>query len=139
MADPFRTRRRVDFADTDMAGIVHFANFFRYMEAAEVEFTRTQGLSVVDLPWEGQKLTFPRVAASCDYFQPARFDDVLDITVSVRKIGKKSITYGFEFFKEGEVIARGQISAVCCRVLPDQQIESVEIPASIRERLQAHG
>ena len=40
MADPFRTTRLVEFGDTDMAGIVHFANFFRYMESAEHAFLR---------------------------------------------------------------------------------------------------
>ena len=73
MAALFRTTRRVEFADTDMAGIVHFANFFRFMESAEVEFLRTRGLSVA-LTWEGEKIGFPRVSASCDYFHPARFD-----------------------------------------------------------------
>jgi YbgC/YbaW family acyl-CoA thioester hydrolase len=137
MPTPFRTTRRVDFADTDMAGIVHFANFFRYMEAAEVAFLRDRGLSVVTLVWEGQTLTFPRVAASCDYLHPARFDDVLDITVTLLKVGRKSVTYGFEFFKTDKLLARGQISSVCCRVRADHQIESVEIPAGIRERLEA--
>jgi YbgC/YbaW family acyl-CoA thioester hydrolase len=136
MPTPFRTTRRVDFADTDMAGMVHFANFFRYMEAAEVAFLRAQGLSVVALPWEGQTLTFPRVSACCDYFKPARFEDVLDIAVRIDKIGSKSITYGFEFFKGGDLIARGQITAVCCRVGADRHLESVEIPAAIRARLE---
>ena len=72
MAEPFRTIRRVEFHETDMAGIVHFSNFFRYMEAAEHEFLRSRGLSVV-LDWEGQRLTFPRVAASCDFRRPLRF------------------------------------------------------------------
>jgi YbgC/YbaW family acyl-CoA thioester hydrolase len=136
MPTPFRTTRRVEFVDTDMARIAHFSNFFRWMEAAEVEYLRSCGLSAVDLKWEGHNLTFPRVAASCDYFKPVRFDDVLDITVRVLKLGHKSITYGFEFFKDGEPIARGQISAVCCRVLADRQIESVAVPAGIRERLE---
>ena len=52
MTEPFRTTRRIEFADTDMAGIVHFANFFRFMEAAEVEFLRARGVSVA-LTWEG--------------------------------------------------------------------------------------
>ena len=55
MPAPFRTTRRVEFADTDMAGIVHFANFFRYMEAAEVEFLRARGLSV-KLEWDAETL-----------------------------------------------------------------------------------
>ena len=137
MPTDFRTTRRVDFVDTDMARIAHFSNFFRWMEAAEVEFLRSRGLSVVDLQWEGQTLTFPRVAASCDYAKPARFDDVLEISVRVVKVGRKSITYGFEFARDGAPIARGQISAVCCRVLDGRRIESIEIPAGVRERLEA--
>src|SRR3712207_1380462 len=66
---PFRTTRRIEFADTDMAGIVHFSNFFRFMEAAEVAYLRARGLSV-RLSWEGRELGFPRVSASCDYLSP---------------------------------------------------------------------
>ena len=130
-----RTARRVEFADTDMAGIVHFSNFFRWMESAEVEYLRALGLSV-KLPWEGQLLGFPRVAASCDYVKPARFGDVMDIAVTVEKVGRKSVTYGFVFTLEGAVIARGRVSSVCCRVLPDHEIESVEIPATLRAKLE---
>jgi len=136
MTSPFRTTRRVEFADTDMAGIVHFSNFFRYMEAAEVEFLRSLGLSVVFQTPEGQRLGFPRRAASCDYQRPARFQDVLDIAVTVQNVGHKSVTYQFEFAKEGAVIALGQITAVCCRVVAEHQLESIEIPAAIRVLLE---
>ncbi|MCI0458069.1 MAG: acyl-CoA thioesterase [Gemmataceae bacterium] len=134
MPTPFRTTRRVEFADTDMAGIVHFANFFRYMEAAEVEFLRARGLSV-KLEWEGQKIGFPRVAASCEYLRPALFEDLLDVTVRLVQIGRKSVTYAFEFSKDGVLSARGQISAVCCRIQTDQPLEAIEIPASLRQQL----
>ena len=43
----FQLSRRVEFSDTDMAGIMHFSNFFRFMEAAETAFLRSLGLSVV--------------------------------------------------------------------------------------------
>jgi YbgC/YbaW family acyl-CoA thioester hydrolase len=135
MAEPFRTARRVEFVDTDMAGIVHFSNFFRWMESAEVEFLRSLGLSV-KLPWEGEEIGFPRVSASCDYLRPAYFEDVLQVAVRVQKLGRKSVTYGFEFTRDGEVIARGRVSAVCCRVLPDHKLESVEVPAGLRARLE---
>jgi len=134
MANVFRTTRRIEFADTDMAGIVHFANFFRYMEAAEVEFLRARGLSV-KLVWEGQSLGFPRVSASCDFLRPARFEDVLDVAVQVEKVGKKSVTYAFEFSLHGEVIARGKVSSVCCLIQENRELKSVPIPAGIRERL----
>ena len=83
----FRTTRLIEFGDTDMAGIVHFANFFRYMEAAEHAFLAgSRGLSVV-LEYEGEKYGLPRVSASCDYLRPARFAEVLTITVAVEKVG----------------------------------------------------
>jgi acyl-CoA thioester hydrolase len=130
----FRTTRRIEFADTDMAGMVHFANFFRFMESAEVEFLRSRGLSV-SLPWEGQRIGFPRVSAACDYLKPARFQDLLDVAVSIERIGSKSVTYGFEFTKDGAAVARGQVCSVCCRVLEDHGLESIEIPATYRNKL----
>ena len=135
MTAPFHTTRRIEFADTDMAGIVHFANFFRFMEAAEVEFLRARGLTV-SLTWEGQRIGFPRVSASCDFLRPATFQDVLDVAVRIQSIGRKSVTYSFEFSKGGEVVARGQVTSVCCRVIGDHQLESMEIPASFRAKLE---
>jgi acyl-CoA thioester hydrolase len=135
MPTPFRTTRRIEFADTDMAGIVHFANFFRFMEAAEVEFLRSRGLSV-KMVWEGLAIGFPRVSASCDFVRPARFEDLLDVTVALDQVGRKSVTYAFEFSLHGEVIARGKVTSVCCRVEEGRRLESMEIPAGIRERLE---
>jgi acyl-CoA thioester hydrolase len=134
MSTPFHTTRRIEFVDTDMAGIVHFSNFFRFMETAEVEFLRSRGLSVA-MRWSGQRLGFPRVAASCDYLRPARFEDVLDIAVTVRNVGRKSVTYAFEFSLRGEAVAQGQVTSVCCRVNDDHSFESVEMPSDIRSLL----
>src|SRR5262245_44720949 len=96
MSAPFRTARRVEFGDTDLAGIAHFSNFFRWMESAETEFLRARGLSVA---WkeEGGKFGFPRVSAACDYLKPVRFGDLLDVAVVLEQVGRKSVTYRFEF------------------------------------------
>jgi YbgC/YbaW family acyl-CoA thioester hydrolase len=131
----FRTKRRIEFADTDMAGIVHFSNFFRFMESAEMEFLRSQGLSVA-MRWQDQRLGFPRVAASADFMKPVGFQDIVEISVSVERIGEKSVTYAFEFTKDGELIATGRIVACCCRVFGEHQIEPVEIPQAIRDILE---
>jgi acyl-CoA thioester hydrolase len=135
MSAPFRTTRRVEFHDTDMAGMVHFANFFRYMESAEVEYWRSRGLSVI-IRQQEERLSFPRVSASCDFLKPALFEDLLDIEVRVARLGSKSVTFAFEIFKAADVIARGQITAVCCRVAPGRALEPIEIPPAMRERLQ---
>lgn len=129
------TKRRIEFGDTDMAGIVHFSNFFRFMESAECEFLRSRGLSV-KLEWEGQTIGFPRVAASCDYLQPARFEDVLDVSVTIDRIGTKSVTYAFEFTRAGQRIAVGKVTSVCCLVgKANEGITGIAIPATYRDRL----
>lgn len=130
-----RTTRRIEFGDTDMAGIVHFANFFRFMESAETEYLRARGLSV---SWrdESGRVGFPRVAASCDYVKPARFEDVLDVEVTLEKVGEKSVCYRFDFSRGGEPIASGKITCVYCREVPGQGLRSQEIPAEMRARLE---
>ena len=130
----FRTTRFVEFGDTDMAGIVHFANFFRFMEAAEHAFLRSLGLSVVTES-EGEKYGLPRVSASCDYLKPARFGEELTIDVAVVKLGRSSVNYAFDFTRDGEEIARGKVTAVFCR-FADGRPEVWEMPAAFRAKLE---
>jgi acyl-CoA thioester hydrolase len=134
VSQPFRTTRRVEFGDTDMAGIAHFTNFFRYMEAAETDFLHARGLSVI---WteNGQCVGFPRVAVACDFKQPARFEDILEIAVTVEEVRRKSVRYRFDFTRGGEEIAVGRITAVCCVSAADREMESIEIPPAIRVKL----
>jgi acyl-CoA thioesterase FadM len=89
----------------------------------------------VALSWDGQKIGFPRVSAACDYFKPVTFPDVIEVAVRVERVGAKSVTYAFEFSKGGEAVARGRITAVCCRVRPDNGIEAIDIPEDIRAKL----
>ncbi len=113
MPSPFTLTRTVAFNETDAAGIVHFSNFFRYMEDAEHACLRSLGLSVHrDI---GDDVAgFPRVSAQCDYRRPLRFEDVFTIAVTVTAKTDKSVTYGFTFSKEGEdgPIATGTLKVV---------------------------
>ena len=136
MGAPFCTRRLVEFHDTDMAGIVHFANFFRYMEQAEHEFLRSVGLSVAAGQPDGAVIGWPRVSCSCSFEEPASFEDVLEIRVAVSRIGTKSVTYEIEFLRDGTPVASGRTKAVCCRFRHGEPMQSIEIPADIRERLE---
>ena len=72
----FRTTRRVEFADSDMGGIVHFSRYYVFMETAEHEFLNAIGTSVA-LDLDGRKIGWPRVATSCEYKSPARFGDTV--------------------------------------------------------------
>jgi acyl-CoA thioester hydrolase len=133
---PFTTTRRVEFGDTDMAGIMHFANFFRFMEAAETDYLISRGLSVSWREASG-KYGFPRVSASCDYQKPARFGDILTISVTLEKLGRKSVSYRFDFTNfRAEAVATGRITAVFCCTNDANKLESVEIPLDIRAKLE---
>lgn len=132
----FTATRRVEFGDTDMAGIMYFANYFRFMEFAETEFLRSRGLTV---NWReaGGKVGFPRVSVTCDYQKPAVFEDVLTIAVSVERVGTKSVAYRFDFTNQrGEAVAVGRITAVFCVTTAPDRIESLEIPADVRAKLE---
>jgi YbgC/YbaW family acyl-CoA thioester hydrolase len=119
-----------------MAGIMHFSNFFRFMEVAETDFLRARGMSVSWLE-NGVKWGFPRVSATCDYKTPAKFGDVLTIAVTLEKLGTKSVSYRFDFTNPcGEAVAVGRITAVLCRATGPDCMTSVEIPADLRAKLE---
>jgi len=129
------TRRRVEFRDTDAAGIVHFSAFFFWMESAEHELLRAADVRVVDHESGPVEASWPRVAAACDYTRAVRFGDELDIAVSVDEIGRTSVTYGFRFSHDGVEVAKGRIVAVRCLMQPGRRPTPVAIPAEITRRL----
>ena len=135
MHSEFHTTRRIEFSDTDMAGIVHFSRFFVFMETAEHAFLRSLETSV-SAEWEGNKIGWPRLEATCTYLSPAVFEDVLDIYLTVIRKGTKSLTYRFDFFCGEIAIARGKLSAVCCICNPGEKIRSIPIPDFIADQIQ---
>jgi acyl-CoA thioester hydrolase len=135
MIEPYKTRRRVEFRDTDAARMAHFSMFFVYMEQAEHELWRHLGLSIV-LEDDKGPISFPRVAARCDYQRAVKFEDVLDIEVAIVRLGAKSITYEFNFSHDGRPVASGQTTTVCCRFFADGTPKSISIPAWIVEKLE---
>lgn len=140
----FHTTRRVEFRDTDAAGIVHFSAFFPMMEAAEHELLRSLGIEVLPRRSAGQPaLTWPRVAAHCNYHAAAHFEDVLRIEVRVARIGNSSVEYQFRFLRDSEngdtpqLIAEGTVTAVACELSPGGTLKKVAVPDAIRELLHA--
>ena len=134
MSTAFLTSRRVEFSDTDAAGMMHFVAFFRMMEQAEHDLLRSVGLSVVMHDAEG-KISWPRVAAKCDFQAAARFDDLLQIEVRIARLGERSITYAHRFLRDGAVLASGEITAVCCRIREGELPQSMPMPPAFAEKL----
>lgn len=131
----FVYKRIVQFAETDMAGIVHFAQFYQYMEEAEHAFFRSLGLSIMHYEDDGSIIGWPRVSASCNFEAPAKYEDELEIRLAVYRKGVKSMTYNFEFWKGETRLARGTMKTVCCQFWHGETMKSIEIPAAYRDKI----
>ena len=129
------TRRRVEFSDTDLGGIVHFSRFFAYMETAEDEFLRALGSGFV-FEHEGRTGGWPKAEASCEYLSPARYGDDLEIHLEVLKISRTTVAYGFTIRRGDVLVARGRTISVCCAGKPGGGFEAIPIPASLAGRIE---
>jgi len=139
MAYEFKLTRQVDFAETDMAGIMHFSNFFRFMEAAETAFFRSLGQSIY--PRDFHSVSWPRVHADCDFKRPLRFEDLVEIHLLVRAKGEKSLAYTFIFRKLNEApvreVARGNVVTACVsRDKAGGKMTAVPIPPEIAKLIE---
>ena len=134
MPSEYRTTRRIEWADTDTAGIIHFSRYFCFMEEVEHEFLRSLGLSCI-MERDGQRITWPRVSATCDFIKPVRFEDVVDVHLIVQRKGTKSLTYRFVFSHNGVEVARGQVTAACCRIV-DHRLEAIPLPEFFSSRIE---
>lgn len=133
MFTEFSVIHRVQFSESDMAGVVHFSNYFRWMEEVEHAFFRSLGLSVA-MEHDGLEIGWPRVSAACEFVAPARFEDEVHLNLRIAKLGEKSLTYEVDFTCHGRRIALGKITSVCCQMTPDG-MRAIAIPASIRGAL----
>lgn len=139
MVHQFTYRKRVAFADTDMVGIVHFANFFRYIEEAEHAFYRSLGFSGF-MPGEQRTHGWPRVHAEMDYSAPLHFEDEVDIQVLVEEKRPRLLKHVFLFRKaeESRILARGRLTVLYIAVDPQtKSMSSVPIPAKIADCIEA--
>jgi YbgC/YbaW family acyl-CoA thioester hydrolase len=131
--------REVEFHHTDMAGIMHFANFFYFMEAAEHAFFRSLGLSIHTT--DPDPVTWPRVHAGCDFSYPLRFEDSVEIRLLVREKRTRSLVYSFIFRKvSGETqkeVARGTLAVACVKRDRDTgRLSAVPIPEAIADKIE---
>jgi YbgC/YbaW family acyl-CoA thioester hydrolase len=134
MPEPTYTiKRLVSFAETDMAGIVHFSNYFRWMEEVEHAYFRSLGLSVA-MTQENVEIGWPRVNVACEYYGPVKFEDELELRLRLTKVGGKSLSYEVDFLLRGTLVALGKSTSVCCEHTPSG-LKAITIPGAIREKL----
>ena len=132
----FVLRRRVQFYELDSAGIVHFSNYFRYMEEAEHAFWRATGMSIAP---PGSEIGYPRVNVTCDYHRPLKFEDEFDVRIRVAAMAEKSMRYECVLTCGDTRIATGSITIVCVRVRPGEPMKAVPFPPDVVARFAVAG
>jgi YbgC/YbaW family acyl-CoA thioester hydrolase len=130
----FVYRRRVQFAETDLAGIVHFSNIFRYMEEAEHALWRAAGLTIAE---RGSDIGWPRLSTACEFRNPLRFEEEFEVRVRIAALKTRTIEYEFTLVRGDTVIAVGTITSVCVKKSADGRMRATEIPAAIVKKLRA--
>lgn len=133
----FTKRRRVEWADTDCAGIVHFTSFLRYVENTEHAFWRSLGISVHIGEGE-EKHGWPRLSVSCDFTKPVRFEQLLNVSLRILKVGNTTLRYGFWIFDDKQpkpsLVAAGELTIIHVSLDPGSgSIRKAPIPEDLRE------
>jgi len=132
MAVAFRYPRRVQFHETDLAGIAHFSWYFRYMEEAEHALWRSLGMSIAP---RDAAVDFPRVAASCDFKAPLRFEEEFEVVIQVEAVGRRSIRYACTLEKGAQIVAVGSMTSASVTRTADGHVTAVDLPEAIATRL----
>lgn len=142
MPSEFRILRTVEFSETDMAGLMHFSNFFRWMEACEAAFYRSLNLPLISFV-PGNVVGWPRASAACEYKAPLRFNDTVEVRLLIKEVRTRSVLYGFQFRKLDQagqvlpaIVAQGEIAAVCVTTDAAGKMVAQPIPAEVRSRLE---
>ena len=129
----FRLTRRVQFYETDAAGIVHFSNYFRYMEEAEHALWRAAGLTIAR---QNSEVGWPRVNVSFEYSRPLRFEEEFEAHIQIVEIAAKRIRYTCTLSSNGALVATGTMTIVCVARRPNQPMKSIPIPPEIVSQFQ---
>lgn len=108
---PYRWQSRIRFVDTDASQRIHYTAIFRHFEAAEHDFLHSLGLPYTHA--EFADVSFPRVHVECDFSAGIRYDDVLDVELTVERVGTSSFGLVFAASVSGKAAAKGRITVVC--------------------------
>jgi acyl-CoA thioester hydrolase len=134
MTRRFTTEITVQWGDVDLAGVVYFPHFFRYVDIAEAEFYNSLGPTVLELE-ESLGIRLPRVEATCRFLKPARFGDRLSVTLEIERLSTKTVRYLFGVRRGNEAIAEGHLVIASVSIA---DFKAIPLPQKLRELLRPY-
>ncbi len=133
MPSEYRLKRRVQFYETDAAGIVHFSWYLRYLEEAEHALWRKIGLSVAS---PNATIGWPRVSVAFEYKHPLHFEDEFEVYLRVVELTNKTIRYSCDLVMGKTSIATGSMTIACVQRDSGKSIKAIQIPKDISSLFQ---
>ena len=127
-----KVEHRVIYGDTDAGQVVYYGNYFRWFESGRREIFRNLKINYVDLL--KRNILTPVVEAHCNYFHPARYDDVVVIETRIAEIKEKSVRFEHKIYrrKGRKLLAKGHTVNVFVNA---SKLKSIKIPEDIRKKI----
>ncbi|MBA4603829.1 acyl-CoA thioesterase [Thermoactinomyces mirandus] len=124
---------RVNWGDTDKAGIVYYPNYFKWFDIAGHQFFRSAGLSPAELA-DKQQIILPLLDARCTFEKPLYYDDIITIKTRVEEIHRKTIKLSHEVYRDEERTGYGYELRGWVKE-EDGKIFAVPIPDEVKDLL----
>jgi len=129
----FESRLQMQWADVDIAGIMYFANYWRFAEYAEMEMFRELGFPY-DTLFDDLDFWLPRVRAEAEYHAPALMGDWIRMRTHIEKVGASSVRWKIVAFNETSGLA-GAVLSLTVACMNRQTKKSTTLPPTLRAKL----
>lgn len=123
---------RVYYEDTDAAGIVYYANYFRFLERGRTEFLRAFGHDQHAMMKEG--IAFAVRSASAEFLKPAKLDDLLTVETAIQSLGKAQLLFSQRIRRNEELLLDAKIRIAC---IDPVRSKPIPMPRALHEQLSA--
>jgi acyl-CoA thioester hydrolase len=123
---------RIYYEDTDAAGIVYYANYFRFIERGRTELLRTLGHDQNALMKDG--IAFAVRSASAEFLKPAKLDDLLTVETAVAALGRAQMTFAQRILRDNELLLDAKIRVAC---IDPARGKPMPMPRVLHEQLSA--
>lgn len=127
-----RIEHRVIYGDTDAGQVVYYANYLRWFESGRREVLRNLKIDYIIL--NKRNIITPVVEAHCNYFHPARYDDIIVVETRISEVKEKSVKFEHKIYrkKDKKLLATGYTINV---FVDKKKMKSMKIPADIKRKI----
>lgn len=122
---------RVYYEDTDMAGVVYYAGYLRFLERGRTEWLRTLGVEQLRLAQEAG-LVFAVRSLNIEYLKPARLDDQLAVLTELTLAGRAQVTLKQRIERDGETLVEATVRVAC---LDAKKMKLAALPAELKKKM----